>query len=136
MISTVYQYITGTVEFLYSLIDKVSLIVSILIFVIGSSLDVLTTWYGYSNGLSEFSPLVRFLLVELGPLDGVIISKVIALILILVLASLSILYYILFEETDYKEVSIKMLRDLFVIAGAVYVGASINNLIVMFYYLL
>lgn len=136
MISTVYQYITGTVEFLYSLIDKVSLIVSILIFVIGSSLDVLTTWYGYSNGLSEFSPLVRFLLVELGPLDGVIISKVIALILILVLASLSILYYILFEETDYKEVSIKMLRDLFVIAGAVYVGASINNLIVIFYYLL
>lgn len=136
MISTVYQYITGTVESLYSLIDKVSLIVSILIFVIGSSLDVLTTWYGYSNGLSEFSPLVRFLLVELGPLDGVIISKVIALILILVLASLSILYYILFEETDYKEVSIKMLRDLFVIAGAVYVGASINNLIVIFYYLL
>lgn len=136
MISTAYQYITGTVEFLYSLLDKVSLIVSILIFVIGSLMDVLTTWYGYSNGLSEFSPLVRFLLVELGPLDGVIISKVIALMLILVLASLSVLYYVLFEETDYKEVSVKMLRDLFVIAGAVYVGASINNLIVIFYYLL
>jgi len=136
VISAAYQYLSRAVEFIYSLLDKVSLTVSILIFIIGSSLDVLTTWYGYSNGLSEFSPLVRFLLVELGPLDGVIISKVIALILILVLASLSVLYYVLFEETDYREVSVKMLRDLFVISGAVYVGASINNLIIIFYYLL
>lgn len=121
---------------MYSLLDKISLFVSATIFTVGSALDIVTTWYGYSNGLSEFSPLVRFFLVELGSLNGVIFSKVVSLVIIIGLTAVNALYYLVLKDTDHRGISMNMLRDLFVIAGAVYIGAGINNTLVIHLYLL
>ncbi len=43
-------------------------------------LDVITTWVGFRMGLGEASPFVR-LLMSLGPLAGLLASKVVAVLL-------------------------------------------------------
>ena len=43
-------------------------------------LDVVTTWLGFRAGLAEASPFVR-LLMQSGPLAGVLASKAVALLL-------------------------------------------------------
>lgn len=136
MISNLSQYLSELIDSVYSLLDKISLLVSVTIFTAGSTLDVVTTWYGYSNGLSEFSPLVRFFLIELGPLNGVILSKIVSLVIIIGLTAVNALYYLVIKDTDHREISMNMLRDLFVIAGVVYIGAGINNTLVIHLYLL
>jgi hypothetical protein len=43
-------------------------------------LDVLTTWLGFRMGLGEASPFIQFLM-HMGPVAGVLGSKVVALML-------------------------------------------------------
>lgn len=135
MKSTVYNYINKIADLGYSLLDRVSIRLSILVFIIGSVGDIITTWYGYSNGLSEFSPVVEFLLINLGPLNGVIMSKIIAVLIILVMGFITTVYWVTFTDNEYKKILLSMMRDLLVIAGLIYIGASLNNLIIIFLYL-
>lgn len=50
------------------------------VFLYLQALDVLTTWSGLRLGFDEASPFVR-LLMEWGPMEGLLASKVIALLL-------------------------------------------------------
>lgn len=101
------------------------------LFFVASIGDIVTTWFGYISGLNEFSPIVRFLILEFGTAPGVIISKLIALLAILVLSSGT---YLLNDRTSNSEqIGIKNLSsDLLLIAGLIYLGATINNLLVIF----
>jgi hypothetical protein len=49
-----------------------------LLTMLGKSLDVLTTYYGLSNGFTESNPSVRELIVSFGLLDALIINGVIS----------------------------------------------------------
>ena len=53
---------------------------SLQVFLYLQLLDVLTTWIGFRIGLAETSPFVR-LLMGLGPMAGLLVSKVAALLL-------------------------------------------------------
>ena len=53
---------------------------SLQVFLYLQVLDFLTTWVGFRLGLSEASPFVRILM-EVGPVEGVLFSKAIALML-------------------------------------------------------
>jgi hypothetical protein len=53
---------------------------SLQVFLYLQLLDVLTTWIGFRIGLAEASPFVR-LLMGLGPMAGLLVSKVAALLL-------------------------------------------------------
>ena len=50
------------------------------IFLVLQLLDVVTTMIGFKVGLAEASPFVRFL-IHLGPMTGLLVSKVIAILL-------------------------------------------------------
>jgi hypothetical protein len=41
-------------------------------------LDTLTTWLGFKAGLGEASPFIQFLM-QMGPMTGVVLSKMVAL---------------------------------------------------------
>ena len=43
-------------------------------------LDTLTTWLGFKAGLGEASPFIQFLM-QIGPMTGVLCSKLVALLL-------------------------------------------------------
>ncbi len=53
---------------------------SIQVFLYLQVLDVLTTWLGFRIGLSEASPFIQFLM-HLGPLAGLLGSKLVAFLL-------------------------------------------------------
>ena len=132
---SLYTYINKIIDIGYSLLDRISIKQSIVIFMIGSIGDIVTTWYGYSNGLSEFSPFVELLLVNLGSISGAIVSKAIAVLIILVIGLTTTVYWATFSDKDYKNTLREMMRDLLVIGGFIYLGASLNNLVVIFLYL-
>jgi hypothetical protein len=53
---------------------------NIQVFLYLQTLDVLTTWLGFRTGLAEASPFIQFLM-HLGPLTGLLASKVVAVVL-------------------------------------------------------
>jgi len=53
---------------------------SLQVFLYLQVLDFLTTWVGFRMGLSEASPFIQFLM-RIGPLEGVLFSKAVALLL-------------------------------------------------------
>lgn len=93
--------------------------------------DIVTTWFGYTSGLSEFSPIVRFLIVEFGILSGVIISKVVALLAILLLCFGT--DFLNDRTSNDEQININnLLSDLLLIAALIYFGATANNLLVIY----
>jgi hypothetical protein len=53
---------------------------NIQVFLYLQALDTLTTWVGFKVGLAEASPFIQFLM-HLGPLNGLLASKAIAILL-------------------------------------------------------
>lgn len=111
--------------------DRISLTIGFIIFLLGSIGDISTTSYGYSNGFAEMSPFVRSLLENYGALLGAVLSKLTAFVLITILAVLTALYYQQKNNEEYKQASKNIYRDILVIAGLVYLFATINNVIVL-----
>lgn len=127
-------------EKLYNYIRKVSdvsLKISFPVFIIGSIGDIITTWIGFSRGFEERSPIVEFLMLEMGTLLGVIMSKILALVVIVGISyGTNPIYKILTNDEISREELIDekvIMSDLFLIAGLIYFIATLNNIIVIYF---
>lgn len=119
---------------LNSILNKVSslsLRFTVTLFIIGSTGDIATTWIGYTNGFGELSPIVNLFMMNFGPLAGVIISKLVALLAILFIYAITEFVYSPSEE-DQKIDSMGLVSDLMFTAGLIYLWATISNTIVIY----
>lgn len=102
---------------------KYLLSVSIVIFTIGSTLDIITTYMGLTSGFQEQTAFVDYLWVQYG-LMGLILSKVVALMGLII----SIIpAYVVFNKEIYKI----SLSNMYIIGGLYFTYAAIHNIMLM-----
>lgn len=109
--------------------SKFTLLFGILIYTAGSIGDIITTWYGFSNGYSEQSPIVRYLMNEMGILQGLIFSKVFVFVFIV---AITYIFYKLSDRYDEVKVSPYYCGFLLVSAGLLYSFATVHNYNLLF----
>lgn len=109
--------------------SRFTLFFGILIYAVGSIGDIITTWYGFSNGYSEQSPIVRYLMNEMGILEGLIFSKVFVFVFIV---TITYVFYRLSDRCGEVKVSSYYGGFLLGSAGLIYGFATVHNYNLLF----